>query len=197
MSMQVTFDFSQREMRAYFEHFYAQDSESMRRFHVLRRNQRMELIATIGVGLALAFEAFRINHGTDSFPVITAGAAVAIVVMAVSRFRNSGAGSKSSFVEYAMTNSGDPARYGRMTVSLSTEGVTQSNYYGSMFCRWGDGALEVVKAPDHVFIVLVNDGAFILPRRAFGSPSEADAFADRASSLLATAKAGMAPTIAG
>jgi hypothetical protein len=70
--------------------------------------------------------------------------------------------------------------FGRHTVVLSPESITESDEFGQTSTVWR-GVERVVRAGDHVFIYISALAAIIVPRRAFAGASEFEEFVRAAS----------------
>jgi len=92
----------------------------------------------------------------------------------------------------AKSKDGDTHGPSRMRVALSPEGLSHESPDCSVRHRWS-GIQGVAKTKDHLFIFIDSSHAYVVPRRAFQSAGDFDAFVTRAEDYLRQAKSGSAP----
>lgn len=92
----------------------------------------------------------------------------------------------------AKSKDGDTHGSSRMRLALSPEGISQETPGFSGRHRWS-GIQGVAKTKDHLFIFIDSSHAYVVPRRAFQSAGDFDAFVTRAEDYLRQAKSGSAP----
>lgn len=185
--MQVTYNFSRRDLRAYYEFSYTHDRVALNQLEDARRSERQSIAAMLLFVLVLGYETYRISVHSHLFPVFTAGAAVALLYGVVITIRRSSIRSNNRLVDYAVRHAESEALYGPVTIALTPEGVTHSSAAGTLFRRWSTGIDSIAETTDHVFVVCHPSGALMAPRAAFASPADASAFARAARDFLAEA----------
>jgi hypothetical protein len=67
--------------------------------------------------------------------------------------------------------------YAQKTVTISDDGLFGESEYGKSEIRW-KMVQKLARTRNYIFIYLSAEGAWVIPRRAFGNAAERDAFYD-------------------
>lgn len=164
--MQLTFDITQEDFVAFAQYYYKNTAEGR------RGTRRMYLLGLILI-LAFAYsESQNVEHGLSNplqFAVYLGTAVLALGGLYAGYLWYL----RPTLVRMMCRGATFQEMLGPTTLTFDEEQITVRNNHGSGRMEWS-GILEIANTPDYVFLITGMLRAFIIPKRCFKNPEQAE-----------------------
>ncbi|MEX1231431.1 MAG: YcxB family protein [Planctomycetaceae bacterium] len=168
--MNVSYELLPDDFAAFIE-FHQQSSPVARRQRLGCFAIGLAALLVLPVGILLMTDKPRLEAAINIWPLLLGPILFAVFIVPYVRWRT------RQMSRRLLTEGTNAGFYGACDLAIDSEGLTESRPSGSTSRKW-TSVERIVTTPQHLFVYTSGIEAFVVPRRAFGTDSEFNAFAD-------------------